>query len=314
VSKQKEELILRTLNTSDTALQKEDLSELMDMLTPDDAVIQRRLQTGKARALTHEWNDVSLAASGTWVSGVYADGGIPSDTSHTHTRRNNKVMSIGRVAKATGLMRALDNTLNMGGTVYNDAFALEFAEKVEDAKRVLEYYILNGDKDNTSPQEMDGLLNSTSVTYAVGGALTQTAMRTALKRLYSVGGRATAAYCRPGVAATIATFNDNNINFMINGNASAVTTAGTQTFKYLNPFGGVLDVVTVREDFMPSGSVLLIDESKVRLCYLDQAWTVEDLAQTQDSYSKLIKTYVTLEHRAAGISAIKLTGVTDGIV
>lgn len=311
VSKQKEQELLRSLATSDTALQREDLAELITMLTPDDVKIYRRIGRNKARALTHEWNEASLAASGTWISGVYADGDIPSDTSHTHTRKSNLIMSVGRVAKATGLMNSLDLTLNMDGQIMADAFALEFAEKTADLLRVVEYFILNGNKTVTSPQQMDGLLRTiTTNSVTVNGNITDTYLRQALKKCYDKGGTPNAIYCRPGVAIAIAALNDNKVSYLINAGQNPDVVGGLATFKYLSPFGTALDVVAVREDFLPSGKVILVQESDIRLAFLSDGIQVKDLAETNDSVQKLLKGYMTLEHRAEQHSCL-LTGVLD---
>lgn len=312
----KEQDLLRALTTSDTALQREDLAELITMLTPDDVKVFRRLGRTRATALTHEWNEASLAASGTWVSGVYADGGIPADTSHTHTRKFNKVMSVGRVAKATGLMNALDLTLNLDGKGLADAFALDFTEKMQDLMRVIEYYILNGDISNTSPQEMDGLLNTvtTNTVDASSGGINQeisaTVLKEALKKCYAHGGAPNAIYCRPGVAIKIADLSEGKVQYNVGTGERADLIGGATTFKWLSPFGNVLDVVPIRDEFMPSGKVLILQESDVKLAFLSDGIEVLDLATTTDSMSKLIKAYLTLQHRAEVHSAI-ITGVAD---
>jgi hypothetical protein len=311
VFNKKEQDLLRSLTTSDTALQKEDLSELITMLTPDDVKVFKRIGRTRATALTHEWNEAALAASGTWVSGVYADGGIPSDTSHTHTRKSNKVMSVGRVAKATGLMNALDLTLNLEGRGLADAFALDFTEKMQDLMRVIEYYILNGDVDNTSPQEMDGLLNTiTTNSVTVNGDITAAKLKEALKKCYAKGGAPNAIYCRPGVAIKIADLGETNIRYTINAGERADLVGGATTFKWLSPFGNVMDVVPIRDEFLPSGKVVVLQESDVKLAFLSNEIEVMDLATTTDSMSKLIKAYFTLQHRAEQHSCL-LTGVLD---
>lgn len=316
MSKEKEQLLLRALNTTDTALQPEDLSRLMTLVTPTDVHVMPRLARATAKGLTHEWVEATLAGTGTFVSGVYADGGIPVDVENTHARKSNKLMSIGRVAKATGLMGALDVITNSNGQQYADAFALELAEKMADFMRVMEYYIINGDATNTSPQEMNGILKTittNSVTCLSGSAntaITEAKLRDALKKCYDAGGNPNAIYCRPGVAMTIAAFSDQKISYTINANEAPRTVAGGAVFKYLSPFGQIVDIVPVRADFLPSGKVVLLQESDVRICFASNGIELMDIPISSDSQAKLIKAYLTLEHRSEVHSCI-ISGVAD---
>jgi len=296
----KYELILRALNTSATALQPEDLSRLMELITPRDVPMFSRLARSKATGLLHEWVESSLTAS--FTAGAYADGGIPAGHDNTHVRKDNKVMSVGRIASATNLMRAVDT---IGAS---DALALELEEKMVDIMRVIEYYIFNGDRDNTSPQEMDGLLNiittgngATEID-GVSGYLTEAVLQSALVGCYNNGGSPNIIVARPEVAQRIANFTDDKIRF--NGAGGGAGGVGAEGLRYLNPFGPSLDVIPVRSSFLPSGNVLVLDSSKIKLAFLSNLIEILPLAITTDAESKLLKAYLTLECRAVAHHAL----------
>jgi hypothetical protein len=160
---------------------------------------------------------------------------------------------------------------------------------------------------------MDGLLNTieTNVINGPTGALTETCLWDAIKACYDAGGSPDLILCRPGVALQINNFNKGKLNYTISAGALPEVTAGMQTFKYLSPLGGILEVVPVRQDFLPSGNVIVLTTSDVRLAFLSSPETmVEDVATVTDSVAKLIKSYVTLEHRNEVHSA-KIVFVAD---
>lgn len=302
----KEELLLRALNTTNMADHiHEDLSDLITMITPTDVPLFARLGRTKASALLHEWTEHSLTAG--FDAAKYGDGGKPADNTHDHARKGNAVMSVGRVAKATNLLRAT----NMVGQV--DALSRELEEKMVDLLRVIEYYIFNGDKTVTNPQEMNGLLKEIdaangSVAVANGAAkLDEAKLQEAIVKCYNAGGAPGLIVARPEVAYRIANFTADKIRYGAGGDAGGV---GRAALHYLSPFGTALQVVPVRADFLPSGNVLVLDESKIKLAFLSNGIEVLDLARANDAEEKLIKAYLTLEVRAAAHHA-KITGVLD---
>lgn len=302
----KEELLLRALNTTNMADHiHEDLSDLITMVTPKDVPLFARLGRTKATALLHEWTETELGTG--FAAAKYADGGKPTDNTHTHKRKGNAVMSVGRVAKATNLLRAT----NMVGQV--DALTRELEEKMIDLLRVIEYYIYNGDKSVTNPQEMNGLLaeieaaSGSPVVINGDVKLAEDKLQEAIVKCYNNGGAPNLILARPEVAYRIANFTANKIRYGAGGEAGGV---GATALRYLSPFGTALDVVPVRADFLPSGNVLVLDESKIKLAFLSNGIEVLDLARANDAEEKLIKAYLTLEVRAASHHA-KITGVLD---
>lgn len=302
----KEELLLRALDTSNMANHiHEDLSDLITMITPKDVPLFQRLARTKATALLHEWTETTL--TGSFTAGKYADGGAPADHTNTHSRFNNKVMSVGRIAKATNLLRAVD----LVGQA--DALAKELEEKMQDVMRVIEYYIYNGDKSVTNPQEMDGLLNiiagANGATEIDNGAavLAEAKLKAAIVGAYNKGGAPDLILARPEVAYQIANFTADKIRVGAGGGAGGVDQG---TLRYLSPFGNTLEVVPVRADFLPSGNVLVVEKEKIKLAFLSNGIEVMPLASAVDAEQKLIKAYLTLEVRAVPHHAV-ITGVLD---
>lgn len=307
------DMILRALTTSNFGtLIHEDLSDLITLLTPTDTPLYSGLQRGRATALTHEWPETTLTS--TFTTAAYADGGTPTEHTNTHARRSSKVMSLGRIAKASELLNA---TNTVGKSMNMDAYALEFKEKMIDLMRAIEYYCWNGDSANTSPQEMSGIvtLGSSFTQTSNGGsaaALVQTNLDTAIVAAYNAGGTPDTIYCRPIVAQRIANFNANKILMPAGGGINGLT---AQNLFYHSPLGAVMKVVPVRPDFMPSGAVYIIDSSKVRLCPLGEGTElkVKELPLDGDVVAKtLIKFYGTLEVRALAFHG-RVTNVLDSL-
>lgn len=316
----KEELLLRALNTTNmggagNVQWHEDLSDLLTYITPKDVPLFSRLARVKATALLHEWTETTLVAPS--ASAAYADGGIPADTTESYARRNNTIMSVGAVAKATNLLRSL----NLVGTA--DALARELEEKMIDVMRAIEWFLFNGDRTQTSPQQCDGLAklitaaNSQAVDnrtagLATGGTganvvLTESNLKAVLTKIYDAGGYPDLILARPYVAYQIANFTADKIRFAPGAGLGGV---GAGALTYLSPFGSEIEVVPSRTAFLPSGSVFVLQKDQARIAFSSNEIEVMDLATTNDGQQKLIKSYFTLEMRALPHHGV-ITNVSD---
>jgi hypothetical protein len=237
---------------------------------------------------------------------------LPGASANTGAARDNKVMQIGRIAVATEFLNAM-NTLGKSSGM--DAFALEMEEKVVNVLRDIEYYIFKGDRTNTAPQEMDGLLtqavNFNQVANAGSAAvLDEAKLQEALVTTYNQGGTPDTILCTPIVAQRIANFNTSKVLYPVGG---APGGQNESTFKYISPFGYSLDVVPIRPDFLPSGQVLVLTQDRIKLSWLSNGVEIKDLPIVGDDVArKLIKAYLTLELRAYKHHA-KITNVKDAL-
>ena len=198
-----------------------------------------------------------------------------------------------------------------------DSFALEMEEKMVNLLRAIEYFIWNGDIAQTSPQQMDGIIQLSgdgfqSVANA-GSAekLNQLKLDEAIASCYSAGGNPTIIACRPLVAQRIANFGIAQINYGVGGGANGVDEG---TFSYLSPFGYRLKVLPVRGDFMASGSVYILDQSQISLNFMGGSEImIKDLPIAGDDVArKLLKSYVTLKLANLTHHA-RVTAVTDAL-
>jgi len=309
----KEDLLKRALNTTNFSQSiHEDLSDLITLVTPKDVPLFSRLARRTATALTHEWTETVNAA--TLSDAAYADGDAPASTTNAHNRKFNKVMSIGRRAQATELLNRTNTVGKQSAGL--TAFEREVEEKMIDVMRAIEYYIYNGDIANTSPQEMNGLLNwmttgnGCNVVANGGGVLQQTKLDEALSAAFDGGGSPDLIIASPIVAQRIANFTLDKVRFAPAGGPGGL---GKQAFQYLSPFGYDLEVVPVRSSFLPTGNVLILDSSKIALAFLSTGIEMKELAVSNDSVAdRLIKAYLTLEFRAAPHHA-RLTGVQSAL-
>lgn len=294
----KEEALLRALNTTTMGSPNyihEDLSDLITLITPKDTPLFSRLGRTKSTALTHEWTEDTLST--TLSTSAYADGSAPAANDFTRARRSNKIMSIGRRASATELLQAV-NTVGA-----KEAFAYEVERKMVDVIRCVEYWTWNGNVSNTSPQEMDGIINilssgSNSVSNA-GSAekLNETKLQEAILACFEAGGQPNAIFCSPTVAQRISNFNADKVRYLNAGGGPGGV--GPVAMRYLSPLGYDLEVVPVRGDFLPSGKVYILDESQIKYADLRPIHMKELSIGTTDVVAdRLIKCYTTLELRA----------------
>lgn len=301
-------MIKRAIDTADTAIQPEDLENLISMVTPLDTPLFRLFNRMPVTATLHEWVESTLTA--TLNTSVYADGSAPSANAETHTRKNNKVMCVGRIAKASNLLRAVKTVGE-----FTDAFALEVQEKMQDLIRCIEYWILNGDISNTSPQEMDGLLNIVSTTTVANGnaVLNEAKLQELVKKCYEAGGVPDTIVATPAVALQIANLASGKIHYnYADGEAmDRGTVNGVKVNRYMNPFGPPMDIIPERSSFLATGNVLVLCRNEIALgSVLSPVIQMFDLANTTDSFSRLLRAYVTLVVRNEPHHGI-LTGVTD---
>ena len=291
----KEEALLRALNTTNMATSiHEDLSDVVTYVTPTTCPLTRRLGRVDASALLHEWTEEAL--DGTLSTAAYADAGAPAANTGSISRLSNKIMSIGRRASASELLNATNTVGKRNGM---DAFAREVEAKLRDALRAQEYFAWNGDVTQTAPQQMDGIIarlatgTNTVVNSGSDAALVELKLQEAITAAYAGGGEPTAIYCSPLVAQRIVNFTADKLRFSPGGGAGGQNSGA---MKYLSPFGYELDVVPVRGDFLPSGTVYILDEKHIKFADLNGGWKMKELAITTDVVAdRLIKIYTTLE-------------------
>lgn len=293
----KEEALLRALNTTNMATSiHEDLSDVVTYVTPTTCPLTRRLGRTDASALLHEWTEEALDS--TLSTAAYADAGVPAANAGSIARLSNKVMSIGRRASASELLNATNTVGKRNGM---DAFAREVEAKLRDALRAQEYFAWRGDVTQTSPQQLNGVIQfMSSGTNSVSNsgsaaALAELKLQEAITAAYTGGGEPTAIYCSPIVAQRIAGFTADRTRFTQGGGAGGQNQGA---FRYLSPFGYELDVVPVRPDYLPSGTVYILDEKYIKFADLNGGWKMKELAITTDVVAdRLIKIYTTLEFK-----------------
>jgi hypothetical protein len=218
-------------------------------------------------------------------------------------------MSIGRRASASELLNATNTVGKRNGM---DAFAREVEAKLRDALRAQEYFAWNGDVTQTSPQQMNGVIqfmaSGTNSVANGASALAELKLQEAITAAYAGGGEPTAIYCSPLVAQRIVNFTADKLRFSPGGGPGGQNSGA---MKYLSPFGYELDVVPVRGDYLPSGTVYILDEKYIKFADLNGGWKMKELAITSDVVAdRLIKIYTTLELKYK-LAHSKVTGVSN---
>lgn len=308
VTNKKEELLKRALNTTNFADSiHEDLSDLITMVTPKDVPMWSRLARTVATALNHEWTETTLDSA--FTSAAYSDGGTPAANTNTTVRKGNQVMQLGRRAQATELLERL-NTVGKRSQGMS-AFDREVEDKMQNLMRAIEYFIWNGNKANTAPQEMDGILRFmvSAQQVANGGAvLSELKLQEAITKCYDAGGNPTVIAANPTVCQRITNFTADKIRYLPGGGVGGT---GVQGMRYVSPLGYDLEVVPVRAEFLPTGQVLVLTMDQLALAEVTNSIEFKDLAVSNDSVADLlIKWYGTLEFRVPQHSAL-ISGVAN---
>jgi len=280
-----------------TTITLEDLKRNRVVVTPTDTPLYSAIK-GRTRRVTQQdfgWNESTL--NSTFSANKYTNGNtssLASISGSTPARKGNHIMSIGTIAKVSGIVDATTVTDDNGG----GAMEVELNDKYALLVRSIEYFLWRGDN-GTNADEMDGI--SQIVTTAVqnnGGAgnapLDVNSLDLAIVQMYNAGLSPSAFYCSPFVAQRVASFASGRVKY--NDTVEAMNGIGQKAFMYASPFGYVVEVKPTRAEFLPASSAYLLDESKIRLCYMGtQVEQSEPLAKIDDTASVLMKAYVSVE-------------------
>lgn len=280
-----------------TTISLEDLKAQRVVVTPTDTPLYSSISR-RARQVTNQhfsWNESTL--NSTFTANKYTNGNTSSlaaISGSTPSKKGNYIMSIGTVAKVSGIVDATRVTDDNGG----GSMEVELNDKYALLVRTIEYFLWKGDH-TTNADEMDGIASivTTAVQNNGGGGdapLDVNSLDLAIVQMYNAGLSPSALYCSPFVAQRIASFASGRVQY--NDTVQAMNGIGQKAFMYASPFGYVIQVKPTRSDFLPASTAYLLDESKIRLCYMGSAVEqTERLAKIDDTTSVLMKAYVSIE-------------------
>lgn len=264
----------------------------------------------KTPAEIFEWNDKTTMS--TLTGGAYDGFTVPSDYAGTSNRRSNRTMPVGVVAKVS-------NYTNAFGNVDGTAMATEMIEKTFDLKRVVEYYIWNGDSSVTGNPitETNGIIASCTTAFSNGsGLFLESTLQNGVKEIRSAGGYQGTKPLILGatydVTYRVANFAEDRIRYV--NTVNPLNGISEEALMYATPFGKPVMVVPVLDTYIATGSAWLLDPNLIEIRYAGEALLgSSELAITQDGKAVLLKSYFGVEIKAATVRHRKLTNIFNSM-
>lgn len=266
----------------------EELKSISVITTPLSTPLTNALRgrAKKTRSLVFEWNEVTTQTNHTLAK--YDGFTLPSDTQGSPTRKSNRVMPVASVARVSKFTNSFEST-------DNSAMENELKQKYIDINKAVEYYLWNGDQAVTGTiAETDGVIKL--VTTAVnngGGAILQASIDTAILQIAQAGGEASHIFANHVKAQRIARFTSDSVQQQL---ASAQNGVGASALTYLSPFGRAVQIVPIYDEFIPTGSVYVLDMEKLTIRHTENDLiNLEDLAVITHGKAMIYYSFMGLE-------------------
>jgi len=298
-----------TFSSFEAIGQREDLSDIIYNISPQDTPIMSSIGKGKATAVYHEWQTDALASASTANAAV--EGADASAATLTPTvRLGNYTQIVQKTVQVSGTLEAVDKAGRKSEKAY------QLAKASAELKRDIEAIITaNQGRDagtSTTARKLGSLLswiktntNKGSGTTAGtdpttigvstrGDGTTRTFQESMLKdvvqKVFTSGGTPTLLVVPPALKQVVSGFTGLT-QHRYNSNATAEITILAGADLYQSDFG-VLQIVPNR--FMRTRDALVLDPEYASLNYL-RPFETNDLARTGDSEKTQILAELTLE-------------------
>jgi hypothetical protein len=268
--------------------QREDLSDVIYDISPQDTPIMSSIGKSKATAVYHEWQTDSLAAATT--ANAQIEGADATDATVTATTRiGNYTQIVGKTIRVSGTIEATDKAGRKSEKAYQMAKAA--AEMKRDIETIITANQGQSAGDATTARVMGSLLsyiktnssvNGTSVTgvdpTTIGVStrtdgttrtFTETLLKDVIQKVFVSGGTPTLAVMRPALKQKVSGFQGNSAYRVNTDNSVGNVTVVAGADLYQSDFG-ILSLIPDR--FMRSGTedreVLILDPEYAALAYL----------------------------------------------
>ena len=303
-----------TFSTFTVVGQREDLTDVIYDISPQDTPIMSSIGKGNARAVYHEWQTDSLAAATT--ANAQVEGADATDASVSPTTRlGNYTQIVSKTIRVSGTLESVDKAGRKSEKAYQMAKAS--AELKRDIETIITANQGQTAGNATTARKMGSLLsyiktnssvNGTSVTgvdpTTIGVStrtdgttrtFTEALLKDVIQEVFVSGGTPTLAVMRPALKQKVSGFTGNAAYRVNTDNSVGNVTVVAGADLYQSDFG-VLQLVPDR--FMRSSDreVLVLDPEYAELSYL-RPFQTKDLAITGDCERSQIIAELTLEVR-----------------
>ena len=294
-------------DTYDTTGIREDLTDVIYNISPEDTPILSAIPRTAAKATKHEWQLDALAAPA--ANKVIEGDEATVDAMTATTRAFNFTQISDKVIALSGTQSAVD----AAGRA--DEMAYQIAKKSKELKKDMEFALIKGQVQAVGSATAARALGSiptwlktngdagTSGSLSTGSGtdlpgsgtdrdLTETILKTVIKEVYESGGEMDMLVCPPSVKQVISGFNANTTRF---GPAEAKTEFAAIDV-YSSDFGDLRVVPNRVMAVTDAKDVFIIQRDMMATAYL-RDFQVQDLAKTGDSEKKQLLVEYTLEVR-----------------
>lgn len=300
-----------TFTRFDAVGAREDLSDVIYDISPQDTPIMSSIGKTKATAVYHEWQTDSLAAANTSNAAVEGADAVAATLSPT-TRIGNYTQIIQKVVQVSGTLESVDKAGRKSEKAYQlakasselkrDIEAIITANQGQSAGNsstartlgsLLSYIQTNTNKQESSTAGTD----PTTIGVSTRGdgttrTFTETMLKDVVQKVFTSGGTPSLLVVPPALKQVVSGFTGLS-QHRYNSNASGEVTILAGADLYQSDFG-VISIVPNR--FMRSRDALVLDPEYAALAYL-RPFQTNDLAKTGDSEKTQILAELTLEVR-----------------
>lgn len=302
-----------TFTRFDAVGAREDLSDVIYDISPQDTPIMSSIGKTKATAVYHEWQTDSLAAATTANAAVEGADATAATLSPT-TRVGNYTQIVQKTVQVSGTLEAVDKAGRKSEKAYQLAKAS--AELKRDIEAIITANQAVAVGNSSTARKMSSLLswiktntNKGSGTTTAGAdpttsgvsarvdadttrTFTETMLKDVVQKVFSSGGTPSLLVVPPALKQVVSGFTGLS-QHRYNSNASGEVTILAGADLYQSDFG-VISIVPNR--FMRSRDALVLDPEYAALAYL-RPFQTNDLAKTGDSEKTQILAELTLEVR-----------------
>jgi hypothetical protein len=236
--------------TYETVGLREDLSDVIKMITPVDTLFYSSLADGGISNLKAEWQTDALTTAQT--DNYHLEGADESPSGGTYTTRIYNIAQIMKKMFAISNTNIVTSLKRAGRTSEKDYQSAKVAKQLAID---VEYFFLQGvraDGDATHERKMRGILNwiTTNIGYGAGGSVdadgvmthgtdrefTESILKTMLQNIYVQGGNPSVAYVTPTLKTKMSSWASETSNYRV---AVEGKKLGTVVDVYMSDFGTI---------------------------------------------------------------------------
>jgi hypothetical protein len=302
-----------TFTRFDAVGAREDLSDVIYDISPQDTPIMSSIGKTKATAVYHEWQTDALAAATTSNAAVEGADATAATLSPT-TRIGNYTQIVQKTVQISGTLESVDKAGRKSEKAYQlakasaelkrDIEAIITANQGQSAGNsstarklgsLLSYIKTNTNKGSgttTAGEDPTTIGVSTRVDADTTRTFTETMLKDVVQKVFTSGGTPSLLVVPPALKQVVSNFTG-LAQHRYNSNASGDVTILAGADLYQSDFG-VISIVPNR--FMRSRDALVLDPEYAALAYL-RPFQTNDLAKTGDSEKTQILAELTLEVR-----------------